>query len=193
MSAVLPRIAEAVGEPPPGIEIVESIFKVTHEPPPACDPYRQLIILATVECDQPELLSVELHFRSIGDTTAYYFRVMDPLDIDRFEARVPARVVGKFGTEYFIVARKGRGVASAGSAAKPFQVFTSYSYDGEVPEDLPGDDFLEEYAPPKEREFFSDQQEDESEIRRPSTLGIQILLVLIIATIVYLIYQKFGS
>jgi hypothetical protein len=192
VSVFIPHVAEAVGEPPPDIKIVESVFRVTHHPPPACEPYRQLPIIATVECDQPELLSVELHFRTVGDTMAYYSRPMSPLDIDRFEGVVPARIVGGYGVEYFIIARKGRGVAPSGSVSKPYKVYTSYSYDGTVPDDLPGDEFLEEYEPPVERDFSMDEQQTESEIRKPSTFGIQILVVLIIATVVYLIYQRFG-
>jgi len=180
-------------EIPPGTDTVESILKVSHNPPSECEPYRQLLVLATVESNQPELLSVELHFRTLGDTTAYYVRPMQVVDLDRFEVMIPARIVRDYGAEYYIVARIGRGVSSAGSTSTPFQVFTSYSYTADIPEELPGDEFLEEFIPPGQLEYGSSPESEEMEDEKPGTFGIQILIVLIIATIAILLYQRFGS
>ncbi len=180
---------EGFGEFPEDTPSVEGGFSVSHTPPPTCAPYRELLVSATTQCATPESLRVSLHFRTLGEG-GFYDRPMEPIGVNLFQGSVPARIVADRGAEYYITARFGQGMASAGSPDAPFAVTTGYRYEGPIPEELPGDDFLQSLElPPEPGETGEEAQTSDAESRS----DIQLVLVLIIVALVALLYQRLST
>jgi hypothetical protein len=145
-----------------------------------------------VVSESPLELNVALFFRSLGSAVGFYWREMTPLDYQLFSANIPARIVGDLGVEYYIVARRGAGTVQAGRADSTFKVATDHAYEGEIPDELPGDEFLELYKPISDPAESFWVARDARKGGSVSTLGIQLLLILIIGVLGILIYQRLG-
>jgi hypothetical protein len=177
-----------------GEQSVESHFTVAHTPPGTCHPYRELPVAARVETNQQGTLTLELFFRSLGSEQGYYRRAMEPVSHELYTTEIPARIVGDFGVEYYIVARLGMGTVQAGSIDSTFKVATEYSTGGGAPEWLPGDDFLETFEPPEDpRETYRAAQERKERQTKGGALGTQFALILILVLIGVLVYQRLGK
>lgn len=189
----LPRLSAAIREAVPDEPTVSSRFTIEHTAPFSCRPYTQLAVSARVISESPLEVNVALFFRSLGSTVGFYWKEMTPIDYDVYSTDIPARIAGDLGVEYYIVARRGAGTVQAGRADSTFKVATDYAYQGDVPDFLPGDDFLELYKPVSDpAESFRVAQEAHRRDSGRSTLGIQFLLILILLTIGILIYQRLG-
>ena len=190
----LPQVSFAVREVVPDEPTVSSRFTVDHTPPFSCRPYTELPVSARVISESPLEVNVALFFRSLGSTVGFYWREMPVVEYEVYSTSIPARTVGDLGVEYYIVARRGAGTVQAGRADSTFKVATDYAYEGDVPDLLPGDEFLEVYKPVSDpAESFRVAQGAEDRGLRGSTLSIQLLLVLIILIIGILIYQRLGQ
>lgn len=185
---LVPALAGATSEPladeVPGV----AMLQLRHTPPPSCSPYAPLEVVATVQTTLFDSMGVTLMFRQVGDSAGYYPRPMEPISSERYWTEVPARVVGDLGVEYYIEAKAGMARTRAGSPSEPFLVATAYSFRGDLPEELPGDDFL------RELEELPTPERPATPVReRPGGVGVQVLLLLILGALGYLIYQRIGS
>lgn len=189
----LPRLSSATREILPDEPTITSRFTVDHTPPFSCRPYTELPVSAHVVSESPLELNVALFFRSFGSTAGFYWREMTAIGAEVYSASIPARTIGELGVEYYIVARRGAGTVQAGRADSTFKIATDYAYQGDVPDFLPGDEFLEVYKPLADpAESFRVAQEAQKKDSGRSTLSIQFFLILIILTIGILIYQRLG-
>ncbi|MCU0612185.1 MAG: hypothetical protein MUE60_10400 [Candidatus Eisenbacteria bacterium] len=180
--------AMGVGEFPPDTPSVEGGIGLTHASPPSCSPYRELGISVSAVCATPESLRVTLHFRQLG-TAGFLDRPMTPAGRDLYQTSIPARIVGDVGVEYYIGGRIGLGTATAGSPEQPFTVPTAYRFGGEVPAELPGDDFLRETT-----EVGADTPHPgDASHSANGSLETQIVLILVLAALGFLVYQRVGA
>lgn len=186
---LVPSLCLAVGEPDPSLPVVEGGITVQHTPLPSCRPYEELEVSATVQSARPESTQVLLHFRSLGQE-GYYDRPMEWLGGSLYRGSVPARIVGDYGVEYYITARLGLAVASAGRPDQPLVVTTPYQFRGEVPETLPGDEFFQELSL-----VDSGPQEParEETPARKTDWGTQVVIVLVLAAVGYFLYQRLST
>lgn len=187
--AVLAGRAGALGEESPDLPIVEGGLSLNHTPPPSCEPYRELDVSVTVECAMLESVRVTVHFRELGDG-GFYDRPMEWVGGNLFRSSIPARIVGNNGAEYYITARLGPGMARAGSPQQPFAVATPYRFEGAVPDELPGDDFM--------RAFSLDEPdttvaESGNVTESGSELGVQLVVLMVLIAMAFMIYQRIGS
>ncbi|MBN1426726.1 hypothetical protein JXA88_19450 [Candidatus Fermentibacteria bacterium] len=186
---LVPMVAGAINEPPPDepVDADSAAFVIRHTAPYSCAPYAPLEITVAVESPLPESLLVILLFRQLGDPGGFYPRLMEPTSWDRYWAEVPARVVGDLGVEYYIEARAGRGRTAAGSAHNPFQVATAYTFGGDIPDELPGDDFLREVEEPPIGEA-----PPAGTRARGGGIGLQLILLVLVGALGYLIHERIG-
>ncbi len=190
----VPLAAFAVGEIPEDLESSEVALSVSHEPPLDCEPFIQLYVTAAVECPNPEMINVRLFVRTLGSDSGFQEIPMAMLELDLFQALIPARLVGRSGVEYYIEARMGKGFTSARSSKAPFQVPTGYDYRGEIPTSLPGDDLLAQLDPRLVPETSADvETEDAEEGKGHSSLLLQVVIVLFLATFAAVVYQRLGQ
>ncbi len=189
----IPVPALAIGEFPPDTPYKESEFSISHLPPTGCVPYEELYVVARTVWESPQLFEVELRFRSLNSNAGFYLRSMEQIETDVYASEIPARTVGQFGAEYYIVMRHGNSLVKAGSAEEPYMVPTEYSFSGEPPEELPGDDFLREFEPPPNPvDSFRQAETARKEEEGTSTFMIQIALLLILGVLGLLTYQRLG-